>query len=154
MYHDVIRMMVWPVAGLLSTGRTAVAIRSMVRMRLRASTERILMPHVRKRADIMRFRWAYCRHGHQSGNGFAIHQNRLVMVIGQQDADHVLAGGSRAMAEASLDEVAAKVAVHAVVRPSGDIAAIAGRIDLHMHMAASAVVAALTGREQREVAPH
>jgi hypothetical protein len=64
----------------------------------------------------------------------------------------VLAGGIRAMAKASLDQVAAKVAIHAVVRSAGRVAGVSGRIDLHMHMATLTVVAAFTRREQLEVA--
>lgn len=75
------------------------------------------------------------------------------MIIGKQDADHVLAGGIRAMAETSLDKIAAKVAIHAVVWPAGDVATVSVGIDLHMHVAALAVVAAFACRKQREVAP-
>ena len=41
-------------------------------------------------------------HRHQSFNGFAVHKNGLVMIIGKEDADHVRAGGLRTMAETSL----------------------------------------------------
>ncbi len=36
----------------------------------------------------------FCRHRHQSGNGFAIHKNGLVMIIGKEDADHVRVSSS------------------------------------------------------------
>ncbi|WP_164759827.1 MULTISPECIES: hypothetical protein [unclassified Mesorhizobium] len=57
------------------------------------------------------------------------------------------------MAETSLDKIAAKVAVHAVVRLAGDIAGISGGIDLHMHVPALADAVAFTRWQQREVAP-
>lgn len=64
----------------------------------------------------------------------------------------MLAGGIRAMAETSLDKIAAKVAVHAVVRLAGYVAGISGRIDLHMQMAALADAVAFTRWQKREVA--
>lgn len=64
----------------------------------------------------------------------------------------MLADGHRTMAETSLNKVATKVAIHAVVRPAGNVAGVSGRIDLHMDMAALTVVAAFTRREQLEVA--
>lgn len=64
----------------------------------------------------------------------------------------MLAGSIGAIAETSLDKRAAKIAVHAVIRLAGNVARVPFRIDLHMHMAAPAIVAACPGRKQREVA--
>lgn len=58
----------------------------------------------------------------------------------------------RAMAEARLDQVAAEVAVHAVVGPSGDVAGIPIGIDLHVDVAALLVLRALQCGEEREIA--
>ncbi|SIT54386.1 hypothetical protein BQ8794_150068 [Mesorhizobium prunaredense] len=64
----------------------------------------------------------------------------------------MLADGIRTMAETSLNKIAAKVAVHAVVRLAGNVAGISGRIDLHMQMAALADAVTFTRWQKREVA--
>ncbi|WP_201862773.1 hypothetical protein [Microvirga soli] len=58
------------------------------------------------------------------------------------------------MAKASLDEIPSEVAVHAVEGLARDVARVSIRIDLQMDMAALAVRAALSRREQCEVALH
>jgi hypothetical protein len=75
-----------------------------------------------------------------------------VAIIGQEDADDMNAGWRWAMAEPRLDEIAAEITVHAVVWSSRDVAGIAIRIDFHVHMTASLVIATLPCRKEPEVA--
>ncbi|CAN7475523.1 hypothetical protein LJR255_003140 [Pararhizobium sp. LjRoot255] len=77
-----------------------------------------------------------------------------MMVVGEEYPNDVRARGVRAMAKASHDETTAEIAVHAVVRLPGNIAGVAIGIDLHMHMTALSVFAALPRGKQCEVAPY
>ena len=93
-------------------------------------------------------------HPDECGNRPTVYQHRAMMVISQKDADDVLASGVGAVTEPGADQVAAEVAVHAVVRAPWDVAAVAVRIDLHVDMAAARLTPALAGGAQCEVAPH
>ena len=75
-----------------------------------------------------------------------------MVVVGKENPDNMGAEGFRAMAEAGFDQVAAKVAVHAVVGSPGDVAGISLGIDLHVDVAALMVLRALQCREEREIA--
>jgi len=96
--------------------------------------------------------YSFCRHRHECGHGFAIHEDGLVVVVGKENSDDMGAEGFRTMAEASLDQLAAEIAVHAIVGPSRDVAGISLRIDFHVDVAAFMVIPALKRREEREIA--
>lgn len=75
-----------------------------------------------------------------------------MIVIGKKNTNDMAARRALAVSEPSLDQIAAEVAVHAVVGSPRNVAVVTLRIDLHMDMSAPSVAAALSGGKQGEVA--